>query len=132
MDEANYGVKLNPEHSLRMIRGIKGTRQKVIIMHNPSEIDQNQLLLVRFLNVGSDGIIIPGMANLSFNIVLPSKADTKRMLVSNIGREIVKKLAVKCEGNEILGMEDFDVLACYQDLKDSIRTAKLSETRHNP
>ena len=42
-----YGNKLNPEHSLRTAKGIKGTRQKVIVIHNPSEIDQNQLLLVR-------------------------------------------------------------------------------------
>ena len=32
-----YGNKLNPEHSLRTAKGIKGTRQKVIVTHNPSE-----------------------------------------------------------------------------------------------
>ena len=58
-----YGNKLNPERSLRTPRGIKGTRQKVIVTHNPSEIDQNQLLLVRFPNLGSDDVIVPGMAN---------------------------------------------------------------------
>ena len=40
-----YKNKLNPEHSLRTAKGIKGTRQKVIVTHNPSEIDENQLLL---------------------------------------------------------------------------------------
>ena len=30
--------------------------------------------------------------------------------------EIMKKLAVKFEWNEILSVDDFDVLACYQDL----------------
>ena len=35
-----YGNKLNPEHSLRTPLGMKGTRQKVIVTHNPSEIDQ--------------------------------------------------------------------------------------------
>ena len=97
-----YGNKLNPEHSLQTPPGIKGTRQKVIVTHNLSEIDQNQLLLVRFPNLGSDDIIIPGMANLSFNIELSSTADTKRTLVSNIGRAIIKKLAVKFEGNETI------------------------------
>ena len=70
-------------------------------MHNPSEIDQNQLLLVRFQNLDSDDFIIPGMANLSFNIELSSTADPKRALVSNVGRVIDKKLKVKSEGNEI-------------------------------
>ena len=43
-----YRKRLNPERSLRTPKGIKGTRQKVIITHNPSEIDQAQELLVRF------------------------------------------------------------------------------------
>ena len=54
--------------------------------------------------------------NLSFNIELSSTADPKRTLVSNIGRAIVKKLAVKFEGNEILSMDDYDIFACYRDL----------------
>ena len=111
-----YGKLLNPEHSLRTPKGIKGTRQKVIVTHNPSEINQAQELLVRFPNLGSDDIIIPGMTNLSFSIELTSAIDANRTLVSNIGRAIVKKLAVKFQGNEIMSMDDFDVLACYRDL----------------
>ena len=111
-----YGKQLNPEHSLRTDKGIKGTRQKVIVTHNPSEIDQAQELLVRFPNLGSDDIIIPGMANLSFNIELTSTIDANRTLVSNIGRAIVKKLAVKFEGNEKMTIDDFNVFACHRDL----------------
>ena len=111
--QTSYGTKLNPKHSLRMAKSVKGTRQKVIITHNPSEIDQNQLLLVRFPNLGNDDIIIPGMANLSFNIKL-SSTDPHRMLVSNIGRAIMKTLVVKFDGHEILGIYDFNVFANYQ------------------
>ena len=111
-----YGKLLNPEHSLKTPKGIKGTRQKVIVTHNPNKIDQAQLLLVRFPNLGSDDVIVPGMVNLSFNIELSSTADQKRMLVSNIGRAIIKKLAVKFEGNEILSIDNFDKFACYRDL----------------
>ena len=128
-----YGNKLNPEHSLRTAKGIKGTRQKVIVTHNPSEINQNQLLLVRFPNLGTDDVIVPGTANLSFNIELTSTADPKRTLVSNIGRAIIKKLAVKFEGNEILSIDDFDIFACYWDLwktklekKNAIRQGIIS------
>ena len=56
------------------------------------------------------------MANLIFNINLTSAVDANRTLVSNIGRAIIKKLAVKFEGNEIMSVDDFNVLACYQDL----------------
>ena len=111
-----YRKRLNPEHSLRTPKGIKGTRQKVIITHNPSEVDQAQELLVRFPNLGSDDVIIPGTANLSFNTELTSTVDANRTLVSNIGRAIIKKLAVKFEGNEIMSIDDFDVFACHKDL----------------
>ena len=128
-----YGKRLNPERSLRTPKGIKGARQKVIVAHNPSEIDQAQELLVRFPNLGSDDVIIPGMANISFNIELTSTVDTNRTLVSNIGRAIIKKLAVKFEGNEIMSLDDFDVFACYRDLwktksekKNAIRQGIIS------
>ena len=56
------------------------------------------------------------MANLSFNIELSSTTDLNGTLVSNIGRAIVKKLAVKFEGNEIMSVDNYDIFACYRDL----------------
>ena len=85
-----YGKRLNPERSLKTLKGIEGIRQKVTVTHNPSMIDQNQDLLVRFPNFGSDDVIIPGTGNLSFNFELTSTADPNRTLVSNIGRAIIK------------------------------------------
>ena len=111
-----YGKRLNPEHSLRTPKGIKGTRQKVIVAHNPSEIDQAQELLVRFPILGSDDVIIQEMVNLSFSIELTCAVDADRTLLSDVGRAIIKKLAVKFEGNEIMSMDDFNVFACYRDL----------------
>ena len=129
-----YGNKLNTEHSLRTSHGIKGTSQKVIVTHNPSKIEQAQLLEVKFPNLGSDDVIIPGMVNLSFSIELTSTADPKRTLVSNIGRAIVKKLAIKFEGNEIMSVDDFGIFACYRDLqktasekKNAIRQGIISD-----
>ena len=48
--------------------------------------------------------------NLSFNIELTSAVDANRTLVSNIGRAIIKKLAVKFEGNEIMSVDDYDMM----------------------
>ena len=111
-----YGKRLNPERSLRTPKGIKGTRQKIIVIHNPSEIDQAQNLLLRFPNLGSNDVIIQGTANLSFNIELSSTTDLNRTLVSNISRAVMKKLAVKFERNEVFGIDDsddFDIFPCY-------------------
>ena len=82
----------------------------------PATFDQALLMEVKFPNLGSDGVIIPGTANLSFNIELTSTADQNRTLLSNIGRAIVKKLAVKFEENEIMSVDDYDIFACYQNL----------------
>ena len=76
------------------------------------------------------------MANLSFNIELTSAVDANRTLVSNIGRAIIKKLAVKFEGNEIMSVDDFDVLTCCRDLwktksekRNAIRQGIISTDR---
>ena len=76
------------------------------------------------------------MANLSFNIELTSTIDQNRTLVSNIGRAIVKKLAVKFEGNEIMSVDNFDIFACYRDLwktksekRNAIRQGIISNDR---
>ena len=53
--------------------------------------------------------------------------------MNNIGRAIVKKPAVKFEGNEILSRDNFDIFACYRDLwktksekRDAIRQGIIS------
>ena len=83
-------------------------------MHNPSEVDKNQLLLVRFPNLSSDNVTIQGTESLSFSNELSLTADTKIALVSNVDRTIMKKLAVKFERNEIFGVDYFNVFAYYR------------------
>ena len=116
-----YRNKLNPEHSLRMAHRIKGMRQKIIVIHNITST-------IKFPNLGSDSVIICGTANLFFNIKLSSMAYPNRMIVSNIGRAIVKNLAVKFKGNEILSIDNFDVIACYRDLWKT-KSEKRNATR---
>ena len=56
------------------------------------------------------------MAKLRSTVELTSAVVENRTLVSNIGRAIIKKLAVKFEGNEIMSADNFDMLECYRDL----------------
>ena len=41
--------------------------------------------------------------------------DVNRTLVENLGRNIIRKLIVKLEGNEIISIDDYDVLYSYYD-----------------
>ena len=59
-------------------------------------------------------MIIPGTTKLTFNITLAGK-DVNRTLVKNLGRNIIRKLAVKLEGNQIISIDDNDVLFSYID-----------------
>ena len=51
---------------------------------------------------------------LIFNISL-SGTVTNRTLVRNLGRNILRKLVVKLEGNEIISIDDYDILYSYYD-----------------
>ena len=41
--------------------------------------------------------------------------DVNRTLVGNLGRNIIRRLIVKLEGNEIISIDDYDVLYSYYD-----------------
>ena len=59
-------------------------------------------------------MVIPGTTKLTFNITLAG-TDANRTLVGNLGRNIISKLVVKLEGNEIIGIDDYDILYSYYD-----------------
>ena len=59
-------------------------------------------------------MIIPSTTKLTFNITLVG-TDANRTLVENLGRNIIRKLVVKLEGNEIISTDDYDVLYLYYD-----------------
>ena len=101
MASSKFGRKLNPFGSLCEPLGVKGVRQSVVITNNPSSIDQNQQMLVRFFNLGKDDVIVPGTAKLAFTIALDSE-DANRTVVQNLGRAIVKRLTIKISGNEVI------------------------------
>ena len=85
-----------------------------IKMNNPSTIGPDELLTVRFLDLKESQLIIPGTTKLTFNISLAG-TDVTRTLVKNLGRNVIRKLVVKLEGNEIISIDDYDILYSYYD-----------------
>jgi len=111
-----YGSKLDPHRAERKALGLKGNRQSIAVTNNPSTIDANQILTVRFPNLGNDDVIVPGTVRLAFNVALDGDADANRTAVNNLGRAIVKKISVKLEGQEVMSLDDADIYLCYRDL----------------
>ena len=108
------GDKLNPQRSYRKGFALKGLRQHIIKTNNPSTIGPGELLTVRFPDLKENQIIIPSTMKLTFNISLAGK-DVNRTLVGNLSRNIIRKLIVKLEGNEIISIDDYDILYSYYD-----------------
>ena len=108
------GDKLNPQRSFKKGFAIKGTRQHIIKTDNLSTICPGQLLTARFPDLKENQVIIPGTTKLTFSISL-SDTDANRTLVKNLGRNIVRKLVVKLEGNEIITVDDYNILYSYYD-----------------
>ena len=65
-------------------------------------------MTVRFPDLKENQVIIPSTTKLTFNISLAS-TDVNRTL----GRNIIRKLVVKLEGNEIIRIDDYDILYSY-------------------
>ena len=82
--------------------------------NNPSTIGPGELLTVRFPDLKENQVIIPSTMKLTFNISLAG-TDVNRTLVGNVGRNIIRKLIVNLEGNEIISIDDYNVLYSYYD-----------------
>ena len=107
------GNKLNPQRSYRKGFALKGLRQHIIKTNNPSAIGPGESLTVRFPDLKENQVIIPGTTKLTVNIALAG-TDVNRTLVKNLGRNIIRKLVVKLDGNEIISIDDY-VLFSYID-----------------
>ena len=108
------GDKLNPQRSYRKGFALKGLQQHIIKTNNPSTIRPNELLTVRFLDLKENQLIILGSTKLTFNISLAG-TDVNRALVGNLGWNIIRKLIVKLNCNEIISTDDYDILYSYYD-----------------
>ena len=111
-----FGDKLNPQQVYRKGFALKGLHQHIIKTNNPSTIGPNELLTVRFPDLKDNQAIIPSTTKLTFNISLVG-TDGNRTLVKNLGRNIIRKLIVKLESNEIININDYDVLYSYANAK---------------
>ena len=108
------GDKLNPQRSYRKGFSLKGLHHHIIETNNPSTIDPNELLTIRFPDLKESQITIPKTTKLTFNISLKGTG-VNRTLVGNLGRNIIRKLVVKLEGNEIISIDDYDILYLSYD-----------------
>ena len=108
------GDKLNPQRSYRKGFALKGLRQHIIKTNNPSTIGPDELLTVRIPDLKENQVIIPSTTKLTSNISLAG-TDVNRTLVGNLGRNIIRKLVVKLEGNEIISTDDYDILYSFYD-----------------
>ena len=69
---------------------------------------------MRFPDLKENQVIIPSTTKLTFNITLAG-TDPNRTLVENLGGNIIRKLVVKLEGNEIISIDDYNILYSYYD-----------------
>ena len=116
MTQQTFGATLDPYRRLKDPLGIKGNRQSIVITNNPSTVDENEILTVRFPNLGKDDVIVPGTTRLAFKIDLESTTDPDRTIVGNLGRAIIKKISVKLEGREVMSLNNADIFLLYADL----------------
>lgn len=104
---------------MRKALGVKGLQTTSVVTHAPSTIDQNQLLTFRVPKLDVNDYIMPGSVRLAFNISLTSgdgTADNNRTIVNNLGRAIIKKIALKLDGKDVYDLDNADRYLCFKDL----------------
>lgn len=89
MASSKFGHQLDSYRRLREPLCVEGMRQSVVIINNPSTVNQDQQLLVLFPSLGKDNVIVPGTGT-AFTIVLESN-NVNRTMVQNLSRAIIKR-----------------------------------------
>ena len=105
---------LNVHNEYKKGHALQALRQHVKIDHNPSTIDQNQILRVAIPNLGDNDVIIPSTLTVSFDIELSSTANT-RHIVNNIGKAIITSLGIQYGSKPVYTIDDFDIFQIYKD-----------------
>ena len=77
-------------------------------------IGPDELMTVHFPGLKENQMIIPATTKLTFNISL-SGIDVNKTLAKNLDRNIIRKLVLKLEGNEIISIDDCDIFYSYYD-----------------
>ena len=118
---AYYGKNLDPNRTNRSRGGFNAERQIIKLTNNPSTIDENQILEIRFPNLSKDDVIVPGSVYLSFSLSVSNGNP-----VNNIIRNIIKSIDIVIEGNKILSVSDSNILYSYMDtwIPESVRRKK--------
>ena len=116
-----YGKNLDPSRTNRYRGGFNAERQIIKLTNNPSTIDENQTLEIRFPNLSKDDVIVPGSVYLTFSLSI-----TNGNPVNNIIRNIIKGIDIVIEGNKVLSIDDSNILYSYMDtwIPESVRRNK--------
>ena len=77
-------------------------------------IGPDELLAVRFPDLKRKSCDHSKNYEIDFQYSL-SSADANSTLAKNLGKNIIRKLVVKLEGNEIISTDDCDILYSYYD-----------------
>lgn len=117
-----FGEKLDPTRSHRINGTYEGTRQVVRLTNRPSSILPNEDLQVRLPTLGSDDVIVPGSIYLTFDLTISKGAKP----VNNIARNIVDRITITLDGNEIININEADLFYNYIEQWESepIKTSK--------
>ena len=108
------GRYINPTKNSRISNAIKAERCHHIITHNPSNINPNETLYVRIPRLTQDTFYVPNSIYLSADITL--SGSDKNIVVSNIGRYLIKKLSIKIGAETVFILDDYNLFMNYREL----------------
>ena len=94
--------------------GFKAHKTHIKISSNPSTIDQDQTLEVKMPNLSTDEVIIPNTFEVTFNLELEA-TNPGRILVDNFHRNVINRIDICYEGNEVHSIHDIDIWKTYTD-----------------
>jgi hypothetical protein len=113
--------KLDVNRTYKSALGLKAEKTVHRVTFNPSTANPGETLYVNVPRLSQNVVMVPGSFGLLFDLSLAAvsdadKADTGRLVVNNLGRNLVVRKRVAYGGETLSDTNRFDLFQTYSDL----------------
>ena len=116
--------KLDPNRLPKEVNSLKAEKTLHRVTFNPSSAKPGETLYVNLPSLSEDVVLVPNTLALRFDLTIQPTTTDERVVVQNVGRNIISRLKVTMAGEILQDLNRYDLYKTYEDLykdRDSSR-----------
>ena len=108
--------KLDPNRLPKEVNSLKAEKTLHRVTFNPSSAKPGETLYVNLPSLSEDVVLVPNTLALRFDLTIQPTTTDERVVVQNVGRNIISRLKVTMAGEILQDLNRYDLYKTYEDL----------------